>query len=245
MRSCGRTRTGSSAPFHENDYIWDRDPFAELTVPSLFSCRIERAQIFISERARGTCLWSYACCYFKGPISQSQIMGWMLPQPRLVGSADPSLRWDPPCPLLQSVYARHVLVRISPANLQFFISPVKQGAVSVRVRPPQDAAHILIAVKWRRNERLNGAGGGGVTTCPEPLYRSFLSEPFISAMEWLKEQIHLCIPSNTEYQILNWIIAFLMRQNWFAIRFVLVIHLNTWWGNENVQNVQKMYLIYF
>ena len=52
MRSCGRTRTGSSAPFHENDYIWDRDPFAELTVPSLFSCRIERAQLFISERAR-------------------------------------------------------------------------------------------------------------------------------------------------------------------------------------------------
>ena len=38
---------------------------------------------------------------------------------------------------------------------------------------------------------------------PKPSHRSSLSEPFILEMERLKEQIHLSIPSNTEYQILN------------------------------------------
>ena len=34
---------GLSAPFHENDYVWNRDPFAKHSIPSLFSRRMERA----------------------------------------------------------------------------------------------------------------------------------------------------------------------------------------------------------
>ena len=36
-------RMGLSAPFHENDYVLNRDPFAKHSIPSLFSCRMERA----------------------------------------------------------------------------------------------------------------------------------------------------------------------------------------------------------
>ena len=40
----------------------------------------------------------------------------------------------------------------------------------------------------------------GGPTSPKPSHRLSLSEPFISEMERLKEQIHLSIPSNTENQ---------------------------------------------
>ena len=36
---------------------------------------------------------------------------------------------------------------------------------------------------------------------PKPSHPLSLSEPLISEMAWLKEQIHLCIPSNTEFWI--------------------------------------------
>ena len=43
--------------------------------------------------------------------------------------------------------------------------------------------------------------GGDMTA--NPGHRLSLSEPLISEMAWLKEQIHLSIPSNTKYQILK------------------------------------------
>ena len=86
-----------------------------------------------------------------------------------------------------------------------------QVRLSVRLSGLPGPNEKLLRTKYRQQDQRESSEGKATTNrrfhrngrSSEPLYRSFLSKPFISAMEWLKEQIHLCIPSNTEYQILK------------------------------------------
>ena len=73
-----------------------------------------------------------------------------------------------------------------------------RGIGFVTKKPP-----LLINIRLTDLKDCDLDGEPFIQPNTEPLYRSFLSEPFISERMRLIEQIHLSIPSNTENQILN------------------------------------------
>ena len=161
---------GLSAPFHENDYVLNRDPFAKHSIPSLFSCRMERAsRVTLHLGARVM----MPRCDFRGCISRVVSSNERLATRvgRKYGERGGRIEMRS----VRAVYLMHDTRLLFVSLLPIFNSsylPSNKELMSVRPRPPacpSEDAHVFIkgriAVKWRCNERLNG-GARAVTTCP-------------------------------------------------------------------------------
>ena len=155
-------RMGLSAPFHENDYVLNRDPFAKHSIPSLFSCRMERASRVTLHLGAHRVMMPR--CDFRGCISRVVSSNERLATRvgRKYGERGGRIEMRS----VRAVYLMHDTRLLFVSLLPIFNSsylPSNRELLFVR---PSKAAHVFIkgriAVKWRCNERLNG----GITTCP-------------------------------------------------------------------------------